>query len=107
VPERTGCPFYGFHLAVLKTEFVLMDQSGNQCALRAGYAPCFMEIDGKAPVWQLCVDLNNRGNQGIVEQLRKKARIFPQEGDPKGMPFDRWFQERTTLKGDHGSTDAR
>ncbi|GBE20638.1 hypothetical protein BMS3Abin17_01380 [archaeon BMS3Abin17] len=44
IKTRTKCPFYGF--SYMRRTF-FMDSEGNQCALRAGYSPCKMEMAGQ------------------------------------------------------------
>lgn len=96
--DRTRCPFYGFHMAALPGGPVLIDQQGNQCALRAGYKPCLMEIDEAEPAWEACHMLNSPLNLHVIAGLRERARIFPIEkliAHPQGISFDEWFIERT------------
>jgi hypothetical protein len=47
VKEQTACPFYGYHREPGLGVFI--DQGGNECALRAPFAPCILAIRGNAP----------------------------------------------------------
>lgn len=59
--EASGrnCPFYGRMFAGgLRAPFALIDQHGNQCAIKTdSYAPCAMEIDGLRVDWRDCLRL--------------------------------------------------
>jgi hypothetical protein len=46
------CPFYGYR--ALPEMRKLISNSDNRCALRDGYAPCTMEIDGDEPEPEAC-----------------------------------------------------
>jgi len=90
--QRYQCPFYGFHMAM----GMLMDQSGNQCALITdSYSPCQMEIRSQTPNWNEC-PLNNEENSRALEKIADQLTIFPEEFHPKeakswrGMPFKNW-----------------
>ncbi len=55
-----SCPFYGRALFLPQAPggfpFILVQQSGNQCALKTSrYAPCYMELESEQPDWQKCV----------------------------------------------------
>ena len=61
-PFKANCPFYGRAMFVspIPTRshppFVLIPQSGNQCALvLSSNSPCRMELDGDTPDWQTCL----------------------------------------------------
>ncbi len=48
-----NCPFYGFS-SPLGTS-VMIPTRGNQCSLvQNAYAPCYLEINGKAVEWHTC-----------------------------------------------------
>lgn len=57
-----NCPFYGRALVLMGSSlgrgslpFILLDQSGNQCAIAvSGYIPCLMEVEGETPNWTTC-----------------------------------------------------
>ena len=46
------CPFYGYR--PLPEMRKLIGSSDGRCALRDGYAPCMMEIDGDEPELEAC-----------------------------------------------------
>lgn len=90
--QRHKCPFYGFHM----TYGLLIDQSGNQCALiEDSYSPCQMEIDNQTPNWDECL-LNNEQNKSGVELIMNDSKIFPNEFRPtdaeswEGIAFKDW-----------------
>jgi hypothetical protein len=48
-----SCEFYGYH--AIPAMRVLARSGGNQCALvTSAFAPCKMELAGRAPDWPLC-----------------------------------------------------
>jgi len=90
--ERYQCPFYGFHMV----RGMLMDQSGNQCALITdSYSPCQMEIRRQTPNWNEC-QFNDEKNSEALEKIADQLTIFPNEFHPEGskswegMPFKDW-----------------
>lgn len=88
-PSRPRCPFYGMSMP---GGAVMIDQSGNQCALISGsHAPCQMEMAELAPVWTECVFyydpervvmLEATGMRVISPELRAEA--------PNGVSLARW-----------------
>ncbi len=92
--ERTRCPFYGFHqVQVLESSPTLVDQQGNQCALRLGYSACCMEMNGEAPAWSKCTFLNTPELARRVKRLRQLGRIYPGELRPRGDQRADWVDE--------------
>jgi len=90
--QRYQCPFYGFHMAM----GMLMDSSGNQCALITdSYSPCQMKIGDQTPDWSKC-PYNNDENREALETIAKESSIFPEEFCPervrswRGIPFQDW-----------------
>ena len=97
---RTKCPFYGFHYAA----GFFMDSEGNQCPLITDrYAPCQMEIAGKAPDWKLCGFRADK-NEKVIEEILANAKIGPKEFWPKGtnswkgIPFKDWMNYISNYK---------
>lgn len=89
------CPFYGFHLQKPDSLFngftfpVLMSNLGNECPLRPPYAPCLLEVRGKAPDWEACPF--NRPENSLQQEIRSIARVFVHH---RLIPFSEW--EATT-----------
>ncbi|MBU4069788.1 MAG: hypothetical protein KJ646_02290 [Nanoarchaeota archaeon] len=90
--QRYPCPFYGFHMAME----MLMDQSGNQCALiTKSYSPCKMKISNQTPNWNKCQFVGEK-NRKALETITDNFIIFPDEFFPKGakswkgMAFKDW-----------------
>jgi len=92
------CPFYGFSSPSPEMP-VMMDSSGNQCALERGsFSPCQMEMGGKTPGWEQCPIRQKQGD-GIMRLMREqKVRVYPDAthphatGSSSGMPFEEWVK---------------
>lgn len=95
--NREKCPFYGLY----RVDNVMIDQSGNQCALKAGYVPCFMEVSGMDPDFMNCpIFYSNEGRRTLLRAYeRANVRVFAEEFRPpdkklaktwNGVPFHIW-----------------
>jgi len=97
---RYPCPFYGFLAFGLSRHdgcfSAFADQGNNRCGLAEKMdGACKMEYLSMGPDWKKC-PLNNKDNQESLDQVFRKAKIYPKEFRPpkvrcwKGMSIDRW-----------------
>ncbi len=92
--KRTQCPFYGFGSAYVMS--ALVDTEGNQCPLKEGHSPCYMEVNGQEPNWNGC-SYNSERNKTTIRKIIDSARIFPRELNPggeswRGISMQEWLE---------------
>lgn len=79
VKKICACPYYahtGFRNPVTKQVVVVPNPGSNQCPFflflkikgKTGHAPCVMEIEEKAPDWNICPLRHDRDVQTFLQE---------------------------------------
>jgi hypothetical protein len=87
-----SCPFYGFHRAAELQ--LLIDQLGNECALRPAYAPCAMETRGLQPHLATC-ELAQQ-SAPLIAEIRASYVVIKHRADLGRFTFAEWEERCAT-----------